>query len=224
MTTTPEQRAEWSRLAEAATAGPWETQIEDRSGAYVVGPSTNPHIPSPDVVATTRFSDRFAADDGANMSFIAASRTAIPALLADVETLTAERDKAGARAAELAGRWTTAMLGKNDERARAEAAEAKVAALEAEVARLNIGLTTARDEAVFMRSKAVNNARERNAAEAQIAAVCAETWARAEAIVRHWADCCNPVSGDVAAIDDLVNATIVALRQAATAQNGEAGR
>lgn len=64
--------------AEAATPGPWERRQDPVKywHAWVEGPSTHPAIPSPDVVCTPAFSDRFHEDDVANMDFIAAANPA----------------------------------------------------------------------------------------------------------------------------------------------------
>jgi hypothetical protein len=144
--------------------------------------------------------------DDALMRLSNAALQAIPVLLADVETLTA-----------INGRYQRAherhlILGA-EARERAETAEAKVAALEAEVARLNKSWTTA--------MLAKNEERERaDIAESQLATVRAETWEAAVKI----AD--DQRRRDIAVVRCLLSAGCIAaaLRQAATAQEGEAGR
>lgn len=69
-------------LLAKATPRPWEL-VPTRSGssAYIVGVSTNPAIPSPDVIASPMYSDREGLEDGNNMAFIVAMRNALPELL-----------------------------------------------------------------------------------------------------------------------------------------------
>ena len=74
MTITPSTLAEWRALAEAATAGPWTIS----SGATMSGETE---------FWITETSDRFEPD----AAFIAAARTAVPALLDEVARLTEER-------------------------------------------------------------------------------------------------------------------------------------
>ena len=65
-------------LDEKATPGPWATSPENpRLHKFVEGPSTNDAIPSPDVVCTAAYSDRYFEDDDANMDLIAAARNLI---------------------------------------------------------------------------------------------------------------------------------------------------
>jgi hypothetical protein len=80
-------REELKRLCDEATAGPWFKG--DRTHT-VLGPSTNDVISDPDIVCTTDYSDRPLSDDAANVRFIAAARTALPALLAELEAKEAE--------------------------------------------------------------------------------------------------------------------------------------
>lgn len=75
---TPEQIAEWRRLAEAATPGPWSAPVE-------TGP-TEVHGATP--VAITSLVHSVAEKHDAR--FIAAAREAVPALLAEVERLRAD--------------------------------------------------------------------------------------------------------------------------------------
>ena len=83
---TPEQRAEWRRLEQAATPGEWSTEIEEygNSGSIVI-----PEIERS--LHDTEWADPedFQRDQD-NANFIAASRTAVPSLLDDVERLEAE--------------------------------------------------------------------------------------------------------------------------------------
>lgn len=116
-----EQIAEWRRLADAAIEGPWE--FRPRRGFQML--SDNP--------ATIGFvdEDRYfvmlregAWVTEADMSFIAAARTAVPALVAEVERLRREMDNIGC------SRFTCA-----DDLSRAtRRAEAAVAARDAAVA------------------------------------------------------------------------------------------
>jgi hypothetical protein len=88
---TPDQLAELRRLAEAATPGPWE------SSHNVDPPSDDNYHPNnpnregrgegPTITGTYRDVKAMAAADAA---FIAAARTAVPALCAEVERLTAQ--------------------------------------------------------------------------------------------------------------------------------------
>ena len=88
---TPDQLAELRWLAEAATPGPWE------SSHNVDPPSDDNYRPNnpnregrgegPTITGTYRDVKAMAAADAA---FIAAARTAVPALCAEVERLTAQ--------------------------------------------------------------------------------------------------------------------------------------
>lgn len=89
MSITPEQRAAWRELANAATPGPWRIEcevfsshVEIWAGKNRVGSTRYLHVPSslPDALLIT------------------AARTAVPALLDEVDRLTRERDEARARA------------------------------------------------------------------------------------------------------------------------------
>jgi hypothetical protein len=90
---TAEQRQEWARLAGAATPGVWT--VEQHSGILHEG------TPSTCAVLTTEEYDLASFGDSEqamfDSAFIAASRAAVPALLADVERLTAERDALAAK-------------------------------------------------------------------------------------------------------------------------------
>lgn len=86
MTVTPEMIAELRRLCEAATPGPWESRFRDGDFA-LTGPATEWVVlfPSPQ---TSGFGIIAYDERRANQRFIAASRTALPALL---DALEAER-------------------------------------------------------------------------------------------------------------------------------------
>lgn len=75
---TPEQIAEWSRLCNAATPGPWANDLAIDESLW----------------------DR----PDSNAAFIAAARTAVPVLLAEVALLTKERDEAIVKALDLDAR------------------------------------------------------------------------------------------------------------------------
>jgi hypothetical protein len=78
--TTPQQRAEWAALAEAATPGPWEAVQGASAGWWVEQPNT----------ATIADIDiDYSGQPDADAAFIAAAREAVPALLADLEAVEA---------------------------------------------------------------------------------------------------------------------------------------
>lgn len=88
---TPEQRAEWRRLEQAATPGGWTHKLD---------PAWNNKdriIENPEGFVIIRDENCHAhfklGRDEANYDFIAAARTAVPALLADVERLEAEKHR-----------------------------------------------------------------------------------------------------------------------------------
>lgn len=87
---TPERLAKLRAIIAATTKGPWVTNFGRNNSAYVVGPSSNPVIPDPDVVATTRYSDRLMPDDNANMEFVAQAHEALPDALDDCVDLLAQ--------------------------------------------------------------------------------------------------------------------------------------
>ncbi len=88
MTITPEQLAEWKRIEQEATKAPWSISNSDGDGNIVMSA-----VP----VGYDREMDynpiygvcRACSDDGYadNLTFIATSRTAMPALIAEVERL-----------------------------------------------------------------------------------------------------------------------------------------
>lgn len=102
---TPEQRAELRRLCEEATEGPWEWVIEDES---MLSLGTEGIVMENTVLWCNRCDscikyvreqpERFDAwrcgmPNKINSDFIAASRTALPALLDEVERLEAEIER-----------------------------------------------------------------------------------------------------------------------------------
>jgi hypothetical protein len=96
--TTAEQRAEWRRLEQAATPGEWFFQTgNDKNGdscdvlvAEIEGGGDDEEQEYAQVLFDTHTLGDKAASD--NWEFCAAARTAVPALLADVEELLAERE------------------------------------------------------------------------------------------------------------------------------------
>jgi len=86
---TAEQLAEWKRLTEAASGDRWVIGDEGELLIDVHGARATllayPKVPPPDCLAEFRWlPDR---------AFVAAARLAMPTLLAEVERLTAERDR-----------------------------------------------------------------------------------------------------------------------------------
>lgn len=78
MSVTEEQRKKWRALADAATEGPWEPHVPyQRDEAEGAGPNHD---------ARSSLGLKRAQDDAA---FIAEARTAVPALLDEVERLQA---------------------------------------------------------------------------------------------------------------------------------------
>ena len=114
----PEERAELRALAEAATAGPWEAQVLGSEGYAVraepipVGKGSMTRRPR---VARCGHEDW--DTDKANAAFIAAARTAVPALLDALD----ERDCGAAGCRAIADR--------DAEEARADRAEDELARL-----------------------------------------------------------------------------------------------
>ena len=94
---TAEDRARWAALAAAATPGPWEAY---NSNVYDVQPVPPGRLtPDPDSVSL------ICEEAEPNTDFIAAARTAVPELLADVARLEAQlravRDSALEEAAKI---------------------------------------------------------------------------------------------------------------------------
>jgi hypothetical protein len=81
---TAAQLAEWGDLAETATPGPWTSE-----GERIYGPGGRR-------VASVALGARADPDTVlATAAFLAAARTALPALLAEVRRLRSERDRIG---------------------------------------------------------------------------------------------------------------------------------
>lgn len=86
----PEQRAEWRRLAEAATEGKWFIVRYGDGDSYVIHSDDERRIffpPSPIGFSASPGSLGDPAQIKADMKFVAAARTAVPALLDEVERL-----------------------------------------------------------------------------------------------------------------------------------------
>jgi len=161
--TTQEQRAEWSALAQAATPGEWaaNTVRDTRLDIDVVWVEN-----SMASIVWCGAANRL--DVHANAAFIAAARAAVPALLADVDALTAEN--ANAKAALI----TAAQL-MRDANARADALARM---LDAEMLRRQdaesdiLRLTEDDTQSAFERTAALRA--ERDALAAELARVRAQ--------------------------------------------------
>jgi hypothetical protein len=106
--TTPEQRAEWHRLCDAATEGPWRASVTYPAADMVI------HAKGvPQQLAYLAVSTVYEFPVNENAAFISAAREALPALLAENEKLRSAIE-------QLHGPLSIAALG-----ARAEAAEAE---------------------------------------------------------------------------------------------------
>jgi hypothetical protein len=83
---TAEQRQEWARLAEAATPGEWRAtnEVETRGNPFAF----YLFVAADDIFHTMCGGQYESHSATANALFIAASRAAVPALLADVDRLT----------------------------------------------------------------------------------------------------------------------------------------
>jgi hypothetical protein len=89
-TVTAEQLAEWKRLAEKATEGGWFIVRYGDGDSYVIHSDDERRVffpPSPIGFSATAGSLGDSAQIKADMKFVAASRTAVPALIAEVERL-----------------------------------------------------------------------------------------------------------------------------------------
>lgn len=85
--TTAEQRAAWTKLAEAATKGPWEVWTSN-SFRRITGPSrVDGGVLSGTVQRSDGQPDLCGEKRDDDLAFIVAAREAVPALLADVEAL-----------------------------------------------------------------------------------------------------------------------------------------
>lgn len=98
MKTTPKQRRQWREIADAATPGPWCTDPAPRfAGAVsVVVDGVSRQVALADGQAAMFDCERGLETHevmSANARFVAAARTAIPALLDDVTELEAEVDR-----------------------------------------------------------------------------------------------------------------------------------
>lgn len=81
ITVTDEQIAEWRRLSDAATSGPWRATSDGDWVGYVIA-------------AKRRTTIAICEASEVDMDFIAAAREAVPALLAEIERLrAATRDR-----------------------------------------------------------------------------------------------------------------------------------
>lgn len=124
--TTRERRDEWKRLAEAATEGPWDLDMNKRWGSWkVTAPPSDGH---PDY--SRKIADSLLTE--ADAEFIAAAREAVPALIAEVESLSVERDDLRAKL-KLVGATLDEVAGVlNDTEAERDYLAAKITAVEAE--------------------------------------------------------------------------------------------
>lgn len=89
MTSTQQQRQEWRELEAAATPGEWEIKSHGSAGL---------------AITTGKYERVFTVArifEWDNAAFIAAARAAVPALLADVDALTQERDALAAEVSRL---------------------------------------------------------------------------------------------------------------------------
>ena len=130
MTVTPELLAEWERLAEAATAGPWNDR---RVGSVGNGlpRSHEEQLCNADGVGVLIVQHDGNEDGDANIALCAAARTAVPALCAAVRLLEASLQTAAMDAA----RTDSLAHGYTDD----------IAQLQDEVASLRAALVAAQD-------------------------------------------------------------------------------
>lgn len=86
---TDEQLAEWRRLADAAWPGPWELELDrnDQQNVYAADRTWIALLPHQCVRSIEEERERDA-------EFIAAARAAVPALIAEVERLRGEQNRA----------------------------------------------------------------------------------------------------------------------------------
>jgi hypothetical protein len=93
---TAEQRQEWARLAEAATTAPWTVEAGEYSGKDwligIVAVHLGGSMDGQSYAVTTDHvhASELDGDARTDAAFIAASRAAVPALLADVDRLTGD--------------------------------------------------------------------------------------------------------------------------------------
>lgn len=91
MTITPAQLEEWKRLAEAATPGEWTQRLaNDGTGDRGIKAPSKRNVIAECFADMDYDGERALSGCKANAAFIAASRTALPALIAEVERLRAE--------------------------------------------------------------------------------------------------------------------------------------
>ena len=85
---TPEQLAEWKQMEKEATKGPWSISFPDSDGKLVTSAVPVDYDREMDYSPVYGVC-RACSDDGyaVNLTFIAASRTAMPELIAEVERL-----------------------------------------------------------------------------------------------------------------------------------------
>jgi len=103
--TTQEQRQQWSALAQAATPGEWKPRISELTTDHEVT-VYDADYDCTGVVAVCNSGLRY-DDNEPNARFIAAARTAVPQLLADVDALTQERDEARRLLKQVEGDYIT---------------------------------------------------------------------------------------------------------------------
>lgn len=121
-----ERRDEWKRLADAATEGPWDLDMNKRWGSWkVTAPPSDGH---PDY--SRKIADSLLTE--ADAEFIAAAREAVPALAAEVETLSVERDDLRAKLKLCATTLDEVAGVLNDTEAERDSLAAKIEAVEAE--------------------------------------------------------------------------------------------
>jgi hypothetical protein len=119
---TEEQRQEWARLAEAATTAPWIIEAGDYSGSnWLVASLGASCIDDKCYTVTTDHihASELEGDAKTDAEFIAASRAAVPELLADVDRLTGDN-------AALSEALDTALLHLKESEAERDALAAKL--------------------------------------------------------------------------------------------------
>lgn len=125
---TPERLAELRRLADAATPGPWAWEAtSQQDNSWCVGTTDPPHegevVTDDDTVVVDWVAESGNAERLADAAFLAASRTAVPDLLDEVERLRAERDGYLTNAAAWSKSWQEAEAEKGRLRAALESYE-----------------------------------------------------------------------------------------------------
>ncbi len=92
---TDEQLAEWELLANEATAGPWAPSLSVKDGLprfQILGGDRMPYGYGFAIVHGT-IEDGNIIPESCDLDFIAASRTAVPALIAEVRRLLEENER-----------------------------------------------------------------------------------------------------------------------------------